>query len=147
MPRSLAKTVPEYLDSLPEDRRKALTKVRSVIRKHLPKGFEERMNWGVISYEVAPSRIPAPLSKIPMAYVALAAQKNYNAVYLMRVYADKKQEAQLRTGFKRAGKKLDIGKSCIRFKSPDDLALDVIGQLIADTTAEGWIEVFKRRGR
>src|SRR5918996_1036528 len=132
MARSQAKSVETYLEELPDDKRAALKAVRDLVRKHLPAGYEERMNWGMISYEIPLSRY-AGNDKQPLSYVALAAQKNYNAIYMMRVYGDKVQEQKLRDAFKRAGKKLDMGKSCIRFRAADDLPLDSIGELVAST--------------
>ena len=126
MARSSATTVAAYLKELPVAKRSAIAAVRKVIRANLPAGYEEKMGWGMICYNVPLSRFPKTYNGHPLAYVALGAQKNYNALYAMRVYGDKKQEQMLRDGFKAQGKKLDIGKACIRFKTPDDLALDVI---------------------
>ena len=88
--RSNAKTVEEYLNSLPEDRKFAISKVRNVILKNLPKGFEENMNWGMISYEIPLSIYPNTYNGQPLMFAALASQKNYMAVYLSNVYGDKK---------------------------------------------------------
>jgi uncharacterized protein YdhG (YjbR/CyaY superfamily) len=143
MPRSKATSVAEYLDELPADRRTAIEAVRTVIRKNLPAGYAETLNWGMISYEIPLSRYSSPYNKQPLAYAALAAQKNYNAVYLMCVYSDKQREQRLRDAFKRAGKKLDMGKSCIRFQAADDLPLDAIGELVASVSPEKWIEIFE----
>jgi len=143
MPRSDATSVAQYLDELPEDRRATIAAVRSVIRKNLPPGYEERVNYGMISYEIPLSRYSTTYNKQPLSYLALAAQKNYNAIYMMRVYGDTMQEKKLRNAFAKAGKKLDMGKSCIRFKSADDLPLDVIGELVASTPADAWIAIFE----
>jgi len=143
MARSKATSVAEYLDKLPEDRRAAITAVRSVIQKNLPQGYEERVNFGMLSYEIPLSRYSTTYNKQPLSYVALAAQKNYNAIYMMRVYGDKVHEKKLRDAFKKAGKKLDMGKSCIRFRAVDDLPLDAIGELVASTSADAWIAIFE----
>jgi uncharacterized protein YdhG (YjbR/CyaY superfamily) len=128
---SKATTVKEYLAWLPEDRRKVISKVRSVIRKHLPKGYEEKVTYGIISYQVPLKTLPDTYNGQPLCYAALAAQKNHNALYLMCAYGDAKQRAKLEQAFKTAGKKLDMGKACVRFKSAEDLPLPAIGKLIA----------------
>jgi hypothetical protein len=131
MVASKATTVEEYLAWLPEDRRKVISKVRSVIRKHLPKGYEEKVTYGIISYQVPLKTLPDTYNGQPLCYAALAAQKNHNALYLMCAYGDAKQRAKLEQAFKTAGKKLDMGKACVRFKSAEDLPLPAIGKLIA----------------
>jgi hypothetical protein len=97
----------------------------------------------MISYEIPLSTYSMTYNKQPLSYVALAAQKNYNAIYMMRVYGDAVQQKRLRDAFKKAGKKLDMGKSCIRFKVADDLPLDAIGELVASTSADAWIAIFE----
>ena len=144
MAKSQAGTVADYLDELPPDTRSAIAAVRAVVQKHLPPGYQEAMNWGMISYEIPLSRYSSTYNKQPLAYVGLAAQKNYNALYIMRVYGDKAQEKKLRDAFAKAGKKLDMGKSCIRFKSADDLPLATIGELIASTPAEDFIAIYEK---
>jgi hypothetical protein len=117
--------------------------VRAVIRKNLPEGFEESMAFGMIGYGVPLSRYSSTYNKEPLAFVAIAAQKNYNALYLMPVYGDKTREKKLRDAFAKSGKKLDMGKSCIRFKSADDLALDAIGEIVASISVDTWIGIFE----
>lgn len=141
--KRLAKTVKEYLDALPEDRRKEIAKVRSVIRKHLPKGYEEAVGWGGITYQVPLKTFPDTYNKQPLCYAALAAQKNFNTVYLMGPYGDPKQRKALADAFKKAGLKLDMGKSCVHFRTADDLPLDAIGGLIAAIPAKKWIETYE----
>jgi hypothetical protein len=131
MVASKATTVKEYLEWLPEDRRKVISKVRTVIRKHLPKGYEEKLTYGVISYQVPLKTLPDTYNGQPLCYAALAAQKHHNALYLMCAYGDPKQRAALQDAFTKAGKKLDMGKSCVRFKHVEDLPLPAIGKLIA----------------
>lgn len=138
-----AATVTEYLQALPEDRRKVISKVRSVIRKHLPKGYEEAMNWGLITYQVPLEKYPDTYNGQPLCYAALAAQKHYNTLYLMRPYGDPKQRKFLEESFAKAGKKLDMGKSCIRFKITDDLPLPAIGKLVGSTPPDKWIAAAK----
>jgi len=131
---STAATPEEYLASLPEDRRAALSTVRDVIRTHLPEGYEEGMQYGMISYFVPHSLYPAGYHcdpKQPLPFASLASQKNHMAIYLMGLFGDESAKAQFRQAWEEAGKKLDMGKSCIRFKRAEDLALEVLGAAIA----------------
>ena len=143
MAKSSATTVQGYLDELPEDRRAVVSAVREIVRRNLPAGYQETMNWGMISYEVPLERYPKTYNGQPLAFAGLAAQKNHYALYLMCVYADSEQEGWLREEFRKAGKKLDMGKSCIRFKKLEDLPLDVIGQVIAGVPVEKHIAIFE----
>ncbi len=136
MARSKAKTVAAYLKELPAERREVIAAVRKTILSNLPAGYEERMNWGMISYEVPLSRYPKTYNGQPLSYVALAAQKNYYAVYLMSVYEDSKEETSLRAAFEKAGKKLDMGKCCVRFRRLEDVPLAAIGKIVAGTSLE-----------
>jgi hypothetical protein len=138
-----ASTPAQYLAKLPAERRAVLAKVRSVIRKRLPKGYKETTGYGMLVYVIPLSTYPVTYNGQPLMYAALAAQKNNYAIYLMAVYGDKRREAQLRDGFKAAGKKLDMGKSCIRFKRLEDLALPVIGDLIAGIPMADYIERYE----
>jgi hypothetical protein len=147
MARSAATSVEQYLRELPEERRAALQVVRRVILRYLPKGYRESMNWGMISYEIPLSRYPETYNKQPLACAALAAQKNYNALYLMGVYADPARARRLREAFREAGKKLDMGKSCIRFRAADELALDAIGEVIASTPVDEFIRAYEASRR
>lgn len=143
MVQSKAKSVEEYLEELPEERRAVVSAVRDVVLEHLPEGYRESMSWGMISYEIPLERYPTTYNKQPLSYVALAAQKNHFALYLMSVYGDPEQEAGLRAAFERAGKKLDMGKSCVRFKKLDDLPLPAIGEVVAATAPEALIERYE----
>jgi len=136
------RTVEEYLQALPEERREVVAAIRKVILKHLPKGYQESMTWGFPSYEVPLKDLPENYDKQPLCYAALAAQKNYFAVYLMCAYMNPKQLKVLQDGFKNAGKKLDMGKSCIRFRKLEDVPLDVIGKVIASMPMKKWIEIY-----
>jgi len=144
-----ASTVAQYLRELPAERRRVIAGVRAVIRRNLPAGYRETMNWGMIAYEVPLSRYPDTYNGQPLCYAALAAQKNYCAVYLMGVYQDPGQLATLRAVFKKAGKKLDVGKSCVRFRTLEDLPLDAIGDIVAATPLEAFLERYEagRRDR
>jgi uncharacterized protein YdhG (YjbR/CyaY superfamily) len=140
---SKAATVADYLAELPEDRRTGIEQVRDLINDALPDGYAERMNWGMISWEV-PLELSGPTyNKQPLAYAALAAQKNSNSLYLNCVYASKKRTERLKAAFAAAGKKLDMGKSCIRFKKADDLPLNVIRDEIASATPDEFIQIYE----
>jgi hypothetical protein len=142
--RTRAKTVPEYLASLPEDRRKAIAAVRRTVRENLPKGYEEAVNRGFITYQVPLAVYPDTYNKQPLMYAALSSQKNYMAVYLMNVYWIPALRKKLEGAFKAAGRKLDMGKSCIRFKTLEDLPLGVIGELVAATPMEDFVTFAKK---
>lgn len=144
--QSSAKTVNEYLRELPEDRRKAISAVRAVIRENLQPGFEEGMQYGMIGYFVPHSIYPAGYHcdpKQPLPFTALASQKNAMSLYLMACYGDAEQQVWLRDQFTKSGKKLDMGKSCIRFKKLDDLPLDVVGAAIHRTTVPDYIAAYE----
>lgn len=143
MVQSSATTVDEYLKSLPDDDREVVSAVRKVVRANLPEGYEEAMASGMIGYGIPLSRYPKTYNKQPLSYVALAAQKNHYALYLMCAYMDAAQMKALEDGFRKAGKKLDMGKSCLRFRSLDDLPLDVVGSVIASTPVERYIEIYE----
>lgn len=129
-----ATTVADYLESLPAERREAIAKVREVIRKNLPRGLVEAMQHGMIGYVVPHEIYPAGYHvdpKQPLCYAALASQKNHMALYLSPVYQDPELEAWLRAQYSERGIKLDMGKSCIRFKRLDQIPLEVIGVAVA----------------
>lgn len=142
MSSSKAATVEAYLRALPEDRRAVVSAVRDVVLKHLPEGYREAMNWGMISYEIPLERYPDTYNKQPLGYVALAAQKHYYVLYLIGSYDDPAR-ARLEEGFARAGKKLDMGKSCLRFRALDDLPLDAIGEAVASTPPAAFIAQYE----
>jgi len=129
--RSQATTVEGYLAELPADRRAALATVREVISRHLPEGYDEVMRWGMITYEIPLATYPDTYNKQPLMYAALASQKNYMAVYLLGIYVDDAVRAKFERDYKATGKRLDVGSSCVRFKSLDDLPLELIGPAIA----------------
>ncbi|HEX8391866.1 MAG TPA: DUF1801 domain-containing protein [Longimicrobium sp.] len=139
--QSSAATVEQYLAELPEERRAVVSAVRDVILQNLPEGYAETMAWGMISYGIPLSRFPSTYNGQPLGYAAIAAQKNAYSLYLLGVYGDPALEAELRDAFAAAGKKLDMGKSCVRFKKLDDLPLDAIGRVIAAIPPERMIEL------
>ena len=126
--QSDAATVTEYLAGLPDDRRKAMAAVRKVIRANLPKGIVESMNWGMIVYEVPLTTYPDTYNGQPLAYAGLASQKNHMSVYLMGIYGSDTLRAEFEEAYRATGKRMDIGKSCVRFRTLDDLPLDVVGR-------------------
>lgn len=144
--QSKATTVAAYLKELPEDRRAAISAVRDVILKNLDPTFEEGMNYGMIGYYVPHSAYPAGYhcdpSK-PLPFAGLASQKQHMSVYLMSAYGDKGEYAKLVEGFKKAGKKLDMGACCVRFKKLEDLPLDVIGAAVKRVSAKTYIERYE----
>jgi len=141
--QSKATTVAEYLASLPPDRRKELAMVRTAVKRALPKGFTETLQYGMISYVVPLKVFPdGYLGKkdVPLPYVSLAAQKSFYALYLLNIYGSPELERWFRAAYAKSGKKLDMGKSCVRFKSTADLALDVVCEAIARTPVTAFVE-------
>lgn len=143
MVNSKASTPDEYMAELPEDRREVMAALRKLIRKHLPKGYQETIGWGMLTWVIPLEKYPDTYNGEPLGYVALCAQKNYYALYMLGPYADPVQDAQLRAAFKAAGKKLDMGKSCLRFKKLEDLELDAIAKSIASTPPKRYIEQYE----
>lgn len=141
--QSEAKTVSEYLASLEPERAAVIKKLRSVIKKNLPKGFAETMRWGMISYEVPLSRYPNTYNKQPLSYIGLASQKNKFSLYLMGCYSDEKTRKAFEAEFKKSGKPMDMGKSCIRFKRLEDLPMELIEATVRATSVEQWIEIYE----
>jgi len=139
---SQAKTVKEYLLALPIDRRTAISAVRKVILANLPEGYKESMSYGMIGYVVPHSLYPNgyhcdPKQALPFAF--LGSQKNHMTIYLMNVYGDPATEKWFQKAWRATGKKLDMGKACVRFKRLDDVPLDVIGRVIARTPVKKYI--------
>lgn len=147
--KSSAKTPDAYVKSLPADRREAIEAVRKVILKNLPQGYEEIVDFGMLAYVVPLKRFPKTYNGHPAMIAALASQKQYMSVYLMGVYGSGKVAKSFEAAFKKAGKKLDKGKSCVRFKSLDDLVLDAVGKVIAAVPVDKYLEIYEksREGR
>jgi hypothetical protein len=135
--------VQAFLDKLPADRREALSQVRATINSKLPKGYEEAFQYNGISWIVPTSRLAETYNGQPLALATLASQKNYMALYLMCVYGDSKLRTWFEGAFKKAGKKLDMGKSCVRFKTIDALPLAVIGEAIAKVPVDKYVAVYE----
>lgn len=132
-----------WLAALPKDRAAELARVRAVVKQHLPKGYQEAVQGRLLAYVVPLEIYPDTYNGHALWYAALAAEKRYLALHLMPIYGDKGAFTKLADGFKRAGKKLDVGKACIRFKKADDLALDAIGETVASVPMARWIAIAK----
>ena len=143
MVSSKAATVAEYLAELPANRRAEIERVRDLVNSVLPAGYREGMGYGMIGWVIPLERYPDTYNKQPLAYAALAAQKNSNSLYLNCVYASKDRTERMKRAFTAAGKKLDMGKSCIRFKKADDLALNAIAEEIASTAPDEYIRIYE----
>jgi hypothetical protein len=140
--QSKATTVAEYIASLPPDRKAAITKIREAIRKNLDEDIEEIMQYGMIGYAIPHRVFPQGCHcnpKQPLPFGGLASQKNHISIYLMDLYADSEQEKKFRAAWEKTGRKLDMGKCCIRFKKLEDCALDVIADHVRKTTAKKYI--------
>jgi uncharacterized protein YdhG (YjbR/CyaY superfamily) len=139
MVSSAASTVDQYLADLPPERRAVVATVRDFVNAHLPPGYEEAMAFGMIGWGIPLSRYPDTYNGRPLCYVGLAAQKNAYSLYLMGCYMDSAEDRALRAAYAQAGRKLDMGKSCLRFKSLDGLLLEDIGRIIAGMPVEDYI--------
>ena len=144
-------TVDAYLDSLTPDKRAVIDKARAFVRKHLPKGYAEFMNWGVINWGIPLTQFPDTYNGQPLCYIGLGAKKNYNSLYLMGAYESSNGEYTtpfsqklLVDAFKKAGKRLDMGKCCLHFKTLDDLELTSVGKVIAMSTPKEYLAYYKR---
>lgn len=147
MVQSTAPTVAQYLASLPPERRMVMAKVRAAVKRAMPKGYKESMGYGMICWTVPLSVLPDTYNGEPLCYAALAAQKNHTALYLMGPYGEPALLADLKAGYKAAGLKLDMGKSCLRFKSLDDIALDVVGRVISRLPVATYVAMYQRTRR
>lgn len=138
----------EYIDSLLEERRKAVAKLFQVIKKNLPTGFKEEMSYGMPGFVVPHSIYPAGYHcdpKLPLPFISLASQKNYISVYHMGLYSSSTLlEWFLTEWHKKFSKKPDMGKGCVRFKKPDDIPYELIGELASKMTPAQWIEQYER---
>jgi hypothetical protein len=146
---STISTVDQYIEQLPTDRKSVMEKLRKVIQKNIPKGFEETMSYGMIGYVVPHSVYPAGYhcnTELPLPFMSMASQKNFISLYHMGLYADEKllnwfKEQYLKTSKSDA----DVGKSCIRFKKPFDIPYDLIGNLSKKMTTADWIKLYEKK--
>lgn len=144
--QSKAKTVTQYLAALPPERRDLIAAVRKVVRANLNPGFEEGVQYGMIGYAVPHRLYPAGYHtdpRQPLPFACIASQKNYCSLYLMNVYGDEPLEQRFQAAWAKSGKKLDMGKSCIRFRKIEDLALDAIAGAIRGTTVATYIAKYE----
>jgi uncharacterized protein DUF1801 len=144
MPRFNAATVEDYLAGLPADRRATIAAVRQHVLRHLPQGYEETMSAGMIAWVVPLARLPKTYNGQPLWYAALASEKSYCSLHLMRAYGDPKQTAALKAAFARAGKKFDMGKACVHFERVEDLELDAIAEVLTSTPPDAWIAIYEK---
>jgi len=142
MASSAATTVSDYLASLPPARRAAIARVRDVVNASLPRGYEETMQYGMISWVVPPSRLAETYNGQPLALASLASQKQHMALYLVSVYGDPTLAAWFASAAKAAGKRLDMGKSCVRFTRLDQLPLEVIGEAIRRVSVDAFVAAY-----
>ena len=141
--QSTAQTVEDYLAELPPDRQHDMSEVRRAILGSLPDGFEEIMDFGMIGYVIPLETYPKTYNGHPLQYAALASQKNYMSLYLMCIYAHEESRMWFMDELEKRGKKLNIGKACIRFKKLEDLPLDLVGEAIAHGSVDGYIEIYE----
>ena len=141
---STATSVEQYLGELSDDRKESLSIIRKTIIKNLPAGYNEVMNWGMITYEVPLETFPDTYNGKPLMYAALSSQKNHMSVYLMGCYMVHEIRNNFEKAYKKSGKRFDAGKSCIRFKKVDDLPLKLIGETIALMSVNKFIEFAKK---
>lgn len=146
--QSKATSVDQYIDSLPEDRKKVMIQLRKVIKKNIPKGFEECISYGMIGYVVPHKLYPKGYHcspELPLPFLGVGSQKSHIGIYHMGVYANADLFKWFTNEFKKhSSKKLDMGKSCIRFKKPEDVTIDLIGELVSKMTPQKWIEVYEK---
>ena len=149
--QSKATTPEQYLSELPEDRKEAMLKLRNAIKENLPQGFEEVISYGMLGYVVPHSIYPSGYHcnpKLPLPFINLASQKNFIALYHMGIYANKNLESWFVSEYpKHVKTKLDMGKSCIRFKKMEDIPFDFIGELVAKVSVEDWISNYEKAFR
>jgi uncharacterized protein YdhG (YjbR/CyaY superfamily) len=145
--QSKATTPQQYIDELPNDRKEPIKKLRQLILDNLPNDIEEVMSYGMLGYVIPHSRYPDGYHcdpKLPLPFMNIASQKNYIAVYSMTLYAKKELTDWFISEYaKRCKYKLDMGKSCIRFKRMDDIPYELIGELTAKVSAEEWIQIYE----
>ncbi len=143
-----ANSVDEYIHQLPEDRKEVITKLRATILKNLPKGFVEQINYNMPGYVVPHSLYPGGYHcdpKLPLPFMNIASQKNFVALYHMGIYANPEILAWFTTEYpKHCKRKLDMGKSCVRFKKMDDIPYELIGELVRKMTSQQWIEMYDK---
>ena len=147
MPTRRQNAVSAFLAQLPAERRREVRRVRTLIRRHLPRGYEEVVSRNTLVYQVPLTQYAETYNGKPLWYVALSSEKSYLSLHLMSIYGDAKQAQRVKQGFLAAGKRLDMGKACIHFKTADDLPEHVIGAVVAGTPVERWIAIARSARR
>ena len=141
--KSDATTVEEYLSELSDERREWVSTVREVVLANLPEGYEEVMDFGMIAYVVPLSVVPKTYNGHPLMYAAIASEKSYVSVHLMNIYANPETQKWFVDSYKATGKRMNMGKSCVRFKKLDDLPLELIGEAVGKTSMDDWVSVYE----
>ncbi len=145
--KNTVQTVDEYIKNLPDKHKQALIELRNIINKNLPEGYEETMQYGMITYVVPLYLYPSGYRgnrDTPLPFISIASQKHHIAIYHMGIYVDADLSKWFETEFRKLSqKKLDMGKSCIRFKKPEDIPIDLIGKLVTRMTPARWIEIYE----
>ncbi len=136
--------VEAYFDALDSDRRAVVLPVFETVRAAMPEGYRLGMQWRMPGWVVPLERFPDTYNKQPLAYVSLAAQKNYNSLYLMAIYSDTDEDRRFRAAWADGGRKLDMGKSCLRFRTLSDVDLDVVAQTVAAFPVERFLAIYER---
>lgn len=147
MASSTAMTVADYLAELAPERRGLVETLREAVRANLPAGYEERYQHGMISYVVPLDRYPRTYNGQPLVYISLAAQKNYVSLYLMGIYGSEGEREWFLAEWERTGKRLDMGKSCVRFRKPEDVPLDLIGRAVGRVSVDDYLKVYEESQR
>ncbi|UPT69816.1 MAG: DUF1801 domain-containing protein [Flavobacterium sp. JAD_PAG50586_2] len=146
--QSKATTPEQYLSELPDDRKNTMLKLRNVLKENLPQGFEEVISYGMLGYVVPHAIFPKGYHcdpKLPLPFINLASQKNFIALYHMGIYADKNLLDWFTAEYpKHVKTKLDMGKSCIRFKKIDDIPFELIGELAGKMSVQDWIAMYEK---
>lgn len=143
MVQSEATTVDEYLDELEPERREVVLAVLETIRASIPDAYEEGVLWGMVNWYIPLERYPDTYNDQPLSVAALAAQKRHFAVYLNWIYADPELREEFEERYRESGRRMDVGKSCVRFRKLEDLPLELIGWAVAQVSVEEYIERYK----
>lgn len=143
MVKSKATTVREYISELPDERTGEIEAIRKLILDNLPAGYVETMQYEMITYVVPIEMYPKTYNGLPLGYISLASHKNYMVLYLMNIYGNKDAGSNFKKRYNASGKKLDMGKSCVRFKKLEDLPIDLIGETIAMTSVKDFIKMYE----
>ncbi len=138
------KDVAAYFEGLADNKRKVVLPVFETVRSAMPDGYRLGVQWGIPGWVIPLETFPDTYNKQPLAYVSLAAKKNYNSLYLMALYSDTDEDKQFRDAWARGGRSLDMGKSCLRFKTLDDVDLDLVAETVAAFPVERFLAIYAR---